>query len=380
MLSRLIREFSSHVQWSGPGLAQKEVYNKNLQIISDSMNYTHSRISRVIRAYYFISVSHPDTNWQMNPAITSSLAKVQRLVRGLDSESTNTLIINLGWLRIYFHSIWDDLEIAFLTKSHIHLPLINIFKVCESFQMAQRKNSQIWNVIENLLMKNYSEKKYLSPKHISIVYKSFALVNKGSEQLFSNFNENIKLHINELTIASVVDLLNGMKTRNTTAPEILDQLLVRGLQEISKSNSNYYKNILRLSLLLNAADERISEIEKLYLKSLNLTNGFKLLKIVSVYLDENLNLTSNRRKFIEKVLEFYIENSKTLVPEDRRDKETLEIKTYIIYVPIKFGIQVPEAETKSLLSFLEAHQKSLDPQLVRYKDEIEKYSKEKFIV
>lgn len=378
MFFQLIRRAVHPSRLNNSGVTQKDLLERNMQIINDNLNYSLNRISRVIRAYYFLSAISPDTNWLMNNAVTTSILKVQRVVKSLDNESINTLIMNLGWLRIFHHSIWDELEILFITKSHFQLPAINISRVCDTFQSAGRKNADIWNILEDLLMKNVYASDFLKPGQISIAYRSFAMVNQGSEKLFSKFDENIKLHMDNFTIPNVIEILSGMKNRASVDPTIIDSLFSKAIVEIKKSNTPNYHNLLKLALFHNTTDERLSEIEKLFISSLNAKNSIKNLRIIYLYLTQDIEITSKRMEFFNSVVEFYLENEKNFETKDNFSKEIVEVKTSIIYLAIKFDIKVGEADVKNVFDLLEANQKILSEKTLEYKAVIESFLKERF--
>lgn len=380
MLLRLTRSLTNISQRSNFGVTQQEKLTKNMQILNDEMNYTLNRVNRVIRAYYFLGSSSNTVKWDEESEILQSVIKVNRLVKHLDPESVNTLIVNIGFLRLWSNEIWNELELAFLRKSFKFLAPNNVPNISASFQGAQRKNTEIWNILEEILMNEVYSSRLLEIKQCAYTFRSFALINQGSDLLYSKFHENLKSELKDISIASLIDILKGAQARKLFDSELIDQLLVKGLELIPKSSNNSYENLLRFSLLLDGSDERIHEIENNYLQNLSLENIFKQSRAVTYYLSENFKPTAHRKEFVQKMFENLIKNEGKLMAFEKSESKRIFYKATLTYAPFKLGASVPDTELLSTFNLIGGKNEYLNEKLKGIHLEVKEYLKGKNLI
>ena len=380
MLLRLTRSLTNFTNKSSFGSNQEDALAKNIQIINDDMNYTLPRVSRVIGAYLHLGLRATSLTWEIKKQVIKSFLKLNRIVKHLDPNSVNALIVNIGYIRIWPNEIWEELEKAFLKKSFKCVGIDNISQVCSSFQGAQRKNAEVWRILEEILINEVYNSSLLDNKQLSNVLVSFAVMNQGSDQLFSKFEENTRFIIKDLEIAPLVDILKGFLCRKKYDPDLIDELLACGLELVPLDTNKSYHNLLKYSLQLNASDERIKEIENLYLRGIYLEPVNRQLSIVLYYLSDSLKPTDNRKDFLQKLFENLVKNEEELMALEKSEYKRSAIKATFIYVPFKFGALVSDAELVNIFNLIGEKTGNLDDKVKGIHLEVKEYLKGKNLI
>ena len=306
--------------------------------LANPSNFNNENIYKVIRAYYFsfssARLEKKTIRWSEDEVINNSLKLLTPMVKSLSAENLLLLIKNISLLNIKNADLWKEIEVAFLNNAYKLMRTEEIPGVAASFSGAYRENPEIWQTIENVILKEVYPSQQFNARGSSDLLKAFTYINQGSEDLYNALVQNFTDCVNDTSMKDITKVLLVHARLKRIDKSLLDLILDRALVIKEEIYFGNISTIMGTSISLGIDSTHLDALEEEALKhlpSLQLYHISNLSFNYGKYLESEIAAPGKRKEFLKKIEKTYCKHYKQLLEKDRSEstaKLTSQIKLF----------------------------------------------------
>ena len=293
---------------------------RTLQTLTNESNYTQDKISRVIRGYFFLHLANKAEQGRDNlgedPVVQNSIEAMTPFVKNMTIENLMLLIVNASMISVKNSEFWSEVQQAFLRSNGKLLDATNVANVVSAFYKSELRDSELWGLLEEKLIKEIIPQAELEPRAASELVKSFGLSQKGGEVLYEQLMEIITTNIDIVSAVDISKLLLVHAKMRHIEPEIFRVLLDRFIVVCDQAFPFVFSQVFRAALELDAEQKYIDFFEAEAIKRLPTMHLPNFALLVSGYgryrCGDGKDIGINA-KFLGQIEEFYAQNREKLL-------------------------------------------------------------------